>query len=273
MNYDADLLQTYYDRFYYDTYAFGERYDAENPHWRHLFDGFAAAIVAELSPHTVLDLGCGPGLLVEALRQRGVEAWGVDISEYAIEHAAAGAREFCRVGSVTDPIEGDFDLIVCIEVLEHVPQQYANAAVEEMSRHARRVLFSSSPDEFRDPSHTNVQPTEFWVGLFGRHGMYRDFDLDASFISPQAICFHRPESLLQVVRDYERQYFRLTSELKEVREANVLIVADRSHLTVELQRLRELLTPPRNTKAWPRRLARRVLPAPVRRFLHRMRIR
>lgn len=266
--YDPRLLQSYYDQFYYDTYAFGQSYDAGNPHWRQLFEGFAEAIVAELAPSTSLDLGCGPGLLVEALRRRGVDARGVDISEHAIEHAAEGARDFCRVGSVTDPIEGTFDLIVCIEVLEHVPQEYADGAVAQMASHARHVLFSSSPDDFKDPSHTNVQPTDYWIGLFGRHGMYRDLDFDASFISPQAICFHRPDSVLQVVRAYERRYFRLTQELREVREANVAIVADRANLTAQLQQHQGAV--PAAGPSLPRRLAARVLPAPLKRAIRRV---
>jgi 2-polyprenyl-3-methyl-5-hydroxy-6-metoxy-1,4-benzoquinol methylase len=266
--YDPRLLQSYYDQFYYDTYAFGQSYDAGNPHWRQLFDGFAEAIVSELAPRTSLDLGCGPGLLVEALRRRGVDARGIDISEHAIEHAAEGAREFCRVGSVTDPIEERFDLIVCIEVLEHVPREYADSAVAQMASHARQVLFSSSPDDFKDPSHTNVQPTEYWIGLFGRHGMYRDLDFDASFISPQAICFHQPDSVLQVIRAYERRYFRLTQELREVREANVAIVADRATLTAQLQEAQGNASA--LSRTWPRRFASRILPAPLKRAIRRL---
>jgi 2-polyprenyl-3-methyl-5-hydroxy-6-metoxy-1,4-benzoquinol methylase len=90
--FDPTLLPGFYDQFYYDTYAFGQRYEAATSHWQRHFGRYADIIVAELAPQSVLDLGCGPGLLVEALRKRGVDASGVDISEYAIEHCAPGAR-------------------------------------------------------------------------------------------------------------------------------------------------------------------------------------
>jgi hypothetical protein len=85
-----------------------------------------------------------------------------------------------------------------------------------------------------DPSHANVKPTEYWIGLFARHGMYRDLDFDASFVTPQAVCFHHAESALQVIRTYERHLFRITQELRAVREANVQSTADRARLTAEL---------------------------------------
>jgi SAM-dependent methyltransferase len=268
--FDPKLLQNFYDEFYYDTYAFGQRYEASNPHWQQHFARFADAIVAELAPRTVMDLGCGPGLLVAALRQRGVEAWGVDISEHAIAHAPSDASDFCRVGSISDALEENYDLIVCIEVIEHLPASYGDESVANMAKHANRVLFSSAPDDFKDPSHSNVRPTEHWVGLFAHHGMYRDLEFDASFITPHAICFYRPESPLQVIKEYERHWLRMATELKDVREANVLIVADRAHLTRELARVTGAPLPPAPRRSLMGRLARfvwRRLPERVRRAI------
>ncbi len=270
---DPQLLAGYYDQFYYDTYAFGQRYEASNPHGQQHFARFAETIVAELAPATVMDLGCGPGLLVAALRQRGVDAWGIDISEYAIDHVPDTVRGYCRVGSISEPLDRVYDLIVCIEVAEHMPAANAGDTVANMAAHARRVLFSSTPDDFKDPSHSNLQPTEYWVGLFGRHGMFRDLEFDASFVTPHAICFHRPESPLQVIKAYERHWLRATRELREVREANVAIVADRAHLHTELARLTGEKPPPLPREPLVRRLARPVwrrLPPALRQSIRRL---
>ena len=48
------------------------------------FEQIAEKIIKNYAPKTVLDVGCAYGYLVEALRCRGVEAYGIDISEYAI---------------------------------------------------------------------------------------------------------------------------------------------------------------------------------------------
>ena len=240
--YASELLPDYYGKFYFETYAFGQAYRADNAHWRSFFAGVVDSIVAELQPRSALDMGCGPGLLVEALRERGVEAWGIDISEYAIERVPEAVRPYCRVASITDELERDYDLIVCIEVIEHLPEHLADAAVGNMTRHAKSVLFSSSPDDFIDPSHQNVKPSEYWIGLFGRHGFYRDLELDASFVTRHAVCLRRLDgSPLSVIRDYERWYSRLSREIREVREVNVGIVADRARLTDEVEELRARL--------------------------------
>jgi 2-polyprenyl-3-methyl-5-hydroxy-6-metoxy-1,4-benzoquinol methylase len=266
----ANLHAEYYDRFYYETYAFGQAYRPDNPHWRDVFDRIAETIVLELAPQSVLDAGCGPGLLVDALRHRHIEAWGVDVSEYAIENAAPDARPYCRVGSVTEPLERQYDLIVSIEVLEHVPRELADRAVENLARHATStILFSSSPDDLRDPSHLNVRPQEYWAGLFGRHGFFRDLTIDAGFVSPHALVLRRlEEGPLAAVRAYEREHVRIAKELKEMREVNVLIVEDRAVLTAQVERLQGAPMP--TPAVGPRRMRSR-LPLPLRRLYRGLR--
>src|SRR6185295_9899009 len=79
----AESGSAVYDSFYYAHYC-GERAYRRDPSWLAFFGGIAEQIVARIAPATVLDAGCAMGMVVEALRDRGVEAYGVDISEYAI---------------------------------------------------------------------------------------------------------------------------------------------------------------------------------------------
>src|SRR6476660_8383941 len=76
------LDESYFGEFYYQ-HDCGEPYE-RNETWSRFFGQVADAIVRELRPRTVLDVGCAMGFLVEELRIRGVEAWGIDVSEYAI---------------------------------------------------------------------------------------------------------------------------------------------------------------------------------------------
>ena len=72
--------------------------------WIGLFDRLADRIILDLRPRSVLDAGCGRGYLVNSLRQRGVEAWGIDISEPAVRNALPESQPFCQVGSILDPL-------------------------------------------------------------------------------------------------------------------------------------------------------------------------
>ena len=215
---NPDGGSAFYDSFYYAHYC-GERAYCRDASWLEFFGGIAREIVSRIAPATVLDAGCAMGMVVEALRDRGVEAFGVDISEYAIQNVREDVRPFCRVGSILEPFPRRYDLIVCIEVLEHLPPRDAERAVANFTRFADDVLFSSTPKDFKETTHFNVQPPEWWAELFARHGFYRDVGFDASFITPWAVRFRRLEGpVARVVGDYERRLWWLDQDNRAQRE-------------------------------------------------------
>ncbi|MFN3705667.1 MAG: class I SAM-dependent methyltransferase [Thermoflexales bacterium] len=132
-----DTLPPYAQHFDALYYATGCSMPYErNTEWLSFFGGIADRIVSDIQPRTVLDAECAMGFLVEALRERGVEAWGVDISPYAISQVHPSIREFCRVGSIAEPFERRYDLIVCIEVLEHMPAEEGERAIANLCAHS-----------------------------------------------------------------------------------------------------------------------------------------
>jgi SAM-dependent methyltransferase len=181
--------------------------------WLAQFGRIADAIVREIQPQTVLDVGCAIGLLVETLRERGVEAYGVDVSEYAIEQVHPAVRAYCTIGEATEPFGRRYDLITCIEVLEHMAPEQAQPAIENLCAHADRVLFSSSPFDYAEVTHFNVQPPEYWAQLFAQQNFFRDVDLNAGFLTPWAACFRRQDKpVAQVAADYERSFWHMRQE-------------------------------------------------------------
>jgi hypothetical protein len=205
------------------------------------FDSIADRIVSDIQPRTVMDVGCAMGFLVESLRRRGVEAFGIDVSEYAIAQVSADLRPYCRLGRATDPLERKYELVVCIEVLEHLSTREAEQAVENFCTHSEGVLFSSTPFDYGEATHLNVRPPEYWAELFARHGFFRDVDFDASFLTPWAIRFRpRSEPVHQLVRDYERKYWPLWKENWDLRSAAVQMRAEmRGQLAEKDQQINE----------------------------------
>ena len=184
-----------YDRDYYETSGrVGPiAYCRENPQWLRLSGVVADKLVRLLRPERVLDVGCGKGFLVECLRDRGIAAFGFDISEYAISEVRADLKAYCWVGSAVDSIKEDYDLITCVEVCEHLPEAEANEAVRQMTIHSNAVLFSSTPSDFTEPTHINVRPVIDWLRVFARFSFAPDERVDASFLAPQAVLFRRAE--------------------------------------------------------------------------------
>lgn len=90
--------------------------------------GFIAEKMTIKSPK-ILDVGCGGGILSEALARTGAQVTGIDLSKGAIEaareHAQAGGLtidyKVTNVEDIAQAKEGSFDVVTCMEMLEHVP--------------------------------------------------------------------------------------------------------------------------------------------------------
>lgn len=167
---------------------------ARNDHWLRFFGGVADELVRAFDPRRLFDAGCALGLLVESMWDRGVEAYGRDISEFAISQIRADVRPCCQVGSIAEPIEGEFDLLTCIEVLEHMPEQEALRAIGAMAAAAPRILFSSSPTDFDEPTHCNVRPPIYWLARWAELGFAPLPTHDASYLAPHAYVLERSET-------------------------------------------------------------------------------
>jgi len=206
-----------YDAYYY-AHGCGTPYQRDEA-WLTFFASVADRIVADIGPRTVLDVGCAFGFLVEALRSRGVEAYGIDVSPYAIASVHPDVAPFCRVARATEPFGQRFDLVVSIEVLEHLSGAEGAATVTNIGAHTDDVLFSSTPFDFAEITHRNVQPPAYWAGLFARSGFVHDLDFDAAFIAPWTMRLRRAErDLPRVVTAYERRLWQLDQERHARRE-------------------------------------------------------
>ena len=111
--------------------------------------------IAERSPllgRAALDVGCGGGILAEAMAQRGANVTGIDLGEKALRIAAlhqlesgvqvryesASAEEFAAAHG------GEFDVVTCMELLEHVPEPASTvAACARLVKPGGRVIFST----------------------------------------------------------------------------------------------------------------------------------
>jgi len=90
--------------------------------------------------------------------------------------------------------------------------------VANLCRFTDDILFSSTPFDFKEATHFNVQPPDYWAQLFARHQFFHDLDFDASFISPWAMRFRRQPLLPhEIVRQYERKHWLLNKERVDLR--------------------------------------------------------
>jgi 2-polyprenyl-6-hydroxyphenyl methylase/3-demethylubiquinone-9 3-methyltransferase len=105
-----------------------------------------------LEDRAVVDVGCGGGLLSEAMAQRGARVTGLDLSrellDVARRHASdAGVAVDYRLEAVEDHAarhRQSYDVVTCMEMLEHVPDPAAVvAALAELARPGGQVVVST----------------------------------------------------------------------------------------------------------------------------------
>ena len=179
---------------YYASHCGDQPYARRTSAWVEFYERISTEIIRSLMPRRVFDAGCAIAFLVEALWDRGVEAYERDISPQAISQVRADVRPYCAEGSIADPVEGEYDLVLCIEVLEHMPESEALRAIQSITAAAPRVLFSSSPVDLDERTHINVRPTIYWLRRFAEAGFAPVPGHDASFVSPHAMLLERSES-------------------------------------------------------------------------------
>ena len=131
------------------------KYASPNPVVRRLLNRFLDHVdeaVTSLEPTSVLDVGCGEGVVTERLAHRlaPTEVLGVDADETRLQEewsARSAPNLSVAIGSAYDlPFaDGTFDLVCAIEVLEHLERP--RDALAEMTRVAGRALLLSVPNE------------------------------------------------------------------------------------------------------------------------------
>jgi SAM-dependent methyltransferase len=172
-----------------------DKYGSTNPVVKKLMAGFERTLDelwAKASPRSVLDVGCGEGVLTHkwAQRLRDGRVVGLDLEDPVIQAEWAKRQapnlEYRIMKAERLPFaDGEFELAAAIEVLEHVPDP--NATLAEMTRVARRWLLVSVPREplwrmlnmargaywrslGNTPGHVNHWSRVGFVSLLTRHG-------------------------------------------------------------------------------------------------------
>ncbi len=213
-----------YGRYYYENYE-GTAY-GRNAAWIARMGDIADQVVASLKPSRVLDAGCAMGILVEALRNRGVDADGIDISEFAISQIPDPTAQHCRAASLAEPIADRYDLVISIEVLEHIAEAELLSAMDNLCGVTDRILFSSTPYHYEDPTHINIKQPEQWSVEFARRGFYRDVNYDASFIEPWTVLYVRRDlDTADLVEMYDRSHWYQRREIDRTRDGIIELQA------------------------------------------------
>jgi len=135
---------------------------------------FVDIILKYYTPASVIDIGCGAGMYLQKFQQRGLsELLGIDGSP-------AAATEFLLdqdklvIFDLTKKykLEKKYDLALCLEVAEHLPETGADTLIETIISASDNVIFTAAVcgQGPRSIGHINEQPHQYWIEKFQARG-------------------------------------------------------------------------------------------------------
>lgn len=144
----------------------------------------ANSIARDFAPRTVLDVGCGSGAVLAELAARGIDVAGLEYSHAALDHCLKrGLRvyRFDLESGKLPPVTGDFDLVLSLEVAEHLPSSVAGQFVDLLTTKGSRVAFTAATPGQGGTDHVNEQPHEYWIEQFDKRGFAYAGELSSSW--------------------------------------------------------------------------------------------
>ena len=129
------------------------------------------------NPKTVLDVGCGPGTYVYSLRNVGVDAFGLDIDERTI------GKEYLKNQSLLDIVNEKAELVLCIEVAEHIDESLEDKVVEKVvSSVEKTLIWTAAVPGQGGIGHINCKNKEEWAEKIEKSGLIRNYEKEAELI-------------------------------------------------------------------------------------------
>lgn len=153
----SDFTKTYYHRRYFER----SREFQTNP------KRIARLVssIMEYSPKTVLDVGCGWGVVVRDLRKQGIEAWGIDFAEPVKDFWEGDFYKIADANSIPFS-DHSFDIVFSSDFFEHIPKEEIDNVYSEMKRVGGKVIAVIPKAQTLNLSQTHYhitnEPLEWW---------------------------------------------------------------------------------------------------------------
>ena len=150
-----------YDTHYYNAHREGTRRSAQ---------AVVPLLIDLIRPHSIIDVGCGTGVWLSVFEEYGVQdVVGVDGPWVHPDQLEIAPERFV-VHDLAKPLSlgRSFDLVLCLEVAEHLPPEAAATLVETLTQLGSLIVFSAAVPNQGGESHLNEAWPDYWLDLFAQ---------------------------------------------------------------------------------------------------------
>jgi SAM-dependent methyltransferase len=155
-------------------------------------------LIELIGPRSAIDVGCGVGGWLAVFQKNGVpDVLGVDGAWVDPGRLHIDPSRFRHI-NLSEPFRLDrrFDLVVSLEVAEHLPASTSSSFVESLVRLGPAVVFSAAVPHQGGTHHVNEQWPEYWVKLFERCGYELVDTLRSRIWNLPEVCFWYRQNML-----------------------------------------------------------------------------
>jgi 2-polyprenyl-3-methyl-5-hydroxy-6-metoxy-1,4-benzoquinol methylase len=136
---------------------------------------FSEVILANYDQENIIEFGCGTGRLLYDFYNNDVEVHGLELSKIAqdVSQLPSGKVETHDLKKPYYPKQ-TYDIVLCVEVLEHLPEYATETIVSSIARSAPVAIVTAATPGQGGTHHVNEQPHTYWMGKFEETGMSYD---------------------------------------------------------------------------------------------------
>ena len=138
----------------------------------HVDDGALTYLIDKFGVQSYLDIGCGPGGMVELAHEKGLLSLGVD-GDFTLERPDDSRYFLHDYTKGPAAVEGLWDVGWSCEFLEHVEEKYMDNYMDTFLKCKRVVVTHAFPGQ-GGHHHVNEQDSNYWFQQFGRRGFLLD---------------------------------------------------------------------------------------------------
>lgn len=191
-------------------------------------------LVLELiRPRRVVDVGCGVGTWLSVVSEQGVtDVLGIDGDYINRQLLMIPERQF-RPANLAQPLQVNeqFDLVLSLEVAEHLPSECAALFVESLTQLGPIVLFSAAVPFQGGTHHINEQWPDYWAEHFRARGYVAIDYIRKRVWQNQAVSVeYAQNTLLFARRDYVAGHAVLEREFAATNQQQLSIIHPRAYL-------------------------------------------